>query len=118
MTDSRNSARDLGTWPSREEILALGAELDERYDVDHGDVELVRAVLARWGRPTSQQELQPVPVSERPWKREGWCDDHGYCWWFDSEDPGWVFDDSATCRHWADYVLPANALPTPEATND
>jgi hypothetical protein len=46
----RNSARDLGTWPSREEILALGAELDKRYDVDHSDVDLVRAALVRWGR--------------------------------------------------------------------
>jgi len=55
----RNSTRDLGNWPSREEILALGAELDERYDVDHGDVDLARAVLARWGTPA----IQPVPVA-------------------------------------------------------
>jgi hypothetical protein len=23
----------------------------------------------------------PVPVSERPWEREGWCDAEGRCWW-------------------------------------
>jgi hypothetical protein len=56
----RNSTRDLGTWPSREEILALGAELDERYDVDHGDVDLVRAAIARWGTPA----IPPMPVAE------------------------------------------------------
>ena len=49
----RNSTRNLGTWPIREEILALGAEIDERYDVDHGDVVLVRAALARWGTPAN-----------------------------------------------------------------
>ena len=64
MTDPyrvRNSTRDLGTWPSREEILALGAELDERYDVDHGDVDLVRAAIARWGtaaNTTNQEDYE------------------------------------------------------------
>lgn len=29
--------------------------------------------LARWGRPA----VEPVPVSERPWEREGWCDAKG-----------------------------------------
>lgn len=23
----------------------------------------------------------PVPVAERPWEREGWCDAEGRCWW-------------------------------------
>jgi hypothetical protein len=59
----RNSTRDLGTWPNREEILALGAELDERYDVDHGDVELVHAALARWGTPAIEP-VAPAPTDE------------------------------------------------------
>jgi hypothetical protein len=63
----RNSTRGLGTWPSREEILALGAELDERYDVDHGDVELVRAALARWGTPAIEP-VAPAPTDEELWK--------------------------------------------------
>jgi len=33
-----------------------------------------RAVLV--ARPT----IQPVPVSERPWEREGWLDAEGRCW--------------------------------------
>ena len=24
----------------------------------------------------------PVPVAERPWERDGWCDAEGRCWWF------------------------------------
>ena len=55
----------------------------------------------------------PVEVSERPWEREGWCDSEGRCWWFNPEDPHWVFDDAMTCRHWADFSLPHNALPLP-----
>jgi hypothetical protein len=27
-----------------------------------------------------RQHPQPVAVSERPWEREGWCDDEGRCW--------------------------------------
>lgn len=23
----------------------------------------------------------PVPVSEKPWERPGWCDKRGRCWW-------------------------------------
>ena len=75
--------------------------------------ETIRAALARWGRPTPQ----PIPVTERPWEREGWCDKQGRCWWFTPEDPCWVFDDATTCRHWADFVLPADAIPTPRSEN-
>ncbi len=60
-----------------------------------------------------QRHPAPVPVSERPWERDGWCDEDGRCWWFNPEDPHWVFDD-ATCRHWAAFSLPHNALPLPQ----
>jgi hypothetical protein len=26
--------------------------------------------------------IEPVPVSERPWEREGWCDAEGKCWFY------------------------------------
>ena len=74
-----------------------------------------RAVLARWGRPTPQ----PVAVSERLQAVEALAADavsglryieqtHGRLY-----GVGWdrVFDAAAK-------FLPANALPTPEATND
>ena len=97
--------------------------------------ETIRAALARWGRPTPQ----PVAASERL-PGPGDCDEQGRCWLLTVEDeypqwrlhsiegaqPGgamiWVPVDSSPgvmvdcfyTSHW----LPANALPTPEATND
>jgi hypothetical protein len=78
-------------------------------------------------RPT----VEPVPVAERPWEREGWCDAEGQCWWFrpadfDEDDPAlaWYLDGSPapeTCWEIRFYgythCLPHHALPTPEATN-
>jgi hypothetical protein len=73
-----------------------------------------RAVLARWGTPA----IQPVPVAERPWEREGWCDAEGQCWMGDPGGAGFIPSwrlcrpedaPSMTCS------LPHHALPTPEA---
>jgi hypothetical protein len=33
--------------------------------------------IARYAHPA----IQPVPVAERPWEREGWRDADGRCWW-------------------------------------
>ena len=61
--------------------------------------------------------IKPVPVSERPWEREGWCDNNGWCWGFDADDtdPFWVFDHPEACGCWT-HVLPHYALPIPEPT--
>jgi hypothetical protein len=77
---------------------------------------LVQYALARYGTPA----IQPVPVSERPWEREGWCDAEGQCWMGDPGGAGFIPSwrlcrpgdaPSMTCS------LPHHALPTPEATN-
>ena len=64
---------------------------------------------------------QPVAVSERPWERKGWCDEQGRCWMGDPGGgefiPSWRLcraEDAPSMK----VLLPANALPTPEATND
>ena len=71
-----------------------------------------RTVLARWGHPTPQ----PVAVSERLPGDE-------LCWWFEpDEDDGYggmwtllrIRGGTTRYTHW----LPANALPTPGATNE
>jgi hypothetical protein len=69
-----------------------------------------RDVLARWGTPA----IEPVPVAERPWEREGWCDDSGWCWGFDADDtdPYWSFDKPEQCPTWT-HLLPHHALPLP-----
>jgi len=67
--------------------------------------------LARWGRPA----IEPVPVSEKPWEREGWCDSDGWCWRFDADgtDPCWSFDRPEAWVCWT-HVPPHYALPTPQ----
>ena len=74
-------------------------------------VDNARAVLARWGNPAPQ----PVPVSERPWERQGWCDKDGRCWfgWADEPDASWSFCKPSE-RDTATVSIPANALPLPK----
>ena len=41
-----------------------------------------RAIYARIAELLERHAAPvPVPVSERPWEREGWCDMDGECWW-------------------------------------
>ena len=73
---------------------------------------LIAADRARWGRPT----IEPVPASERPWEREGWCDAKGQCWMGDGGGngfvPSWRLCKPSDCRlRWS---LPHYALPVPE----
>jgi hypothetical protein len=114
-------AQPVAEGPSDEEARELADDLGiTRGFFDHecglhiscADLEpFARAVLARWGRPTPQ----PVPVSERLPGPED-CLDEGWTWFF-NQRIGWrqaVLPVSTGYTHW----LPANALPTPEATND
>jgi hypothetical protein len=78
--------------------------------------ETIRAALDRWGRSTPQ----PVAVSKRLPEPED-CDEQGRCWLFDDQLglPSWTLirvqgESLAPDMYW----LPANALPTPEATNE
>ena len=73
-----------------------------------------RAVLARWGRPA----IKPVPVAERPWEREGWCDAQGKCWWWNSATntlgtPWWSYEPWEWVED-ATHCLPHHALPVPQ----
>jgi hypothetical protein len=73
--------------------------------------------LQRHGRPT----IKPVPVAERPWEREGWCDAEGRCWWWhaatDDTNPGWIpatyADIELVGVEFFDSSLPHHALPVP-----
>lgn len=70
-----------------------------------------------------RQVLVPVPVAERPWERDGWCDELGRCWWGTP-----CFVNSYTVAQSAQWrlstpddrfgsellCLPAHALPLPE----
>ena len=70
-----------------------------------------------------RQVLVQVPAAERPWEREGWCDELGRCWWGRPDTGGWSADWTlATPEAVAEFCefspqtvcLPAHALPLPE----
>jgi hypothetical protein len=95
----------IDDWPRREERAATV----------HG----LRAVLARYARPT----IKPVPVAERPWEREGWCDAEGRCWWGRVEgnpgNPEWFLAGLSEIEGFyeiGDWIvlLPHHALPLPQ----
>lgn len=76
-----------------------------------------RAVIARWGSTPT-----PVPVAERPWEWDGWCDADGRCWWGRASteymNHDWVMATRADIEEFCDdcppdVVLPAHALPLP-----
>ncbi len=61
----------------------------------------------------------PVQVAERPWEREGWCDELGRCWLLLYPDdgfhlPNWKLDRPSHHELPNGAVsLPAHALPLP-----
>jgi hypothetical protein len=65
------------------------------------------------------RSLQPMPVAERPWEREGWCDAEGRCWYFFADSfvggCGWqMFSDrEAKMLDALYFCLPYYALPMP-----
>ena len=104
------------------EVAELVAWLRESLDcaLQSGNSKSIKnhcRLLDLLGRPTPQ----PVAVSEHPWERDGWCDEQGRCWWT-ANKPGplppswWMVSIPQACTD--GIMLPAHALPTPEATND
>jgi len=80
--------------------------------VDRGR-EILKQHLARYARPA----IEPVPVSERPWEREGWCDAEGRCWMV-NELLEWAFRKQYKSLdsyyfHGYTHLLPHWALPLP-----
>ena len=101
-----------------------GLDPEHVYSIHRGDameahlrVSRLSRIAELLGRPTPQ----PVAVSEHPWERDGWCDEQGRCWWT-ANKPGpmppswWMVSIPQSCTD--GIMLPAHALPTPEATND
>jgi hypothetical protein len=101
--------------PTKAEIHAIA---DALLDGDSASrIDFARAVLARWGRPAPQ----PVPVSERPWEREGWCDAQGFCWLCNAYSMGrWNYEMPPDPeQNWGKlstftHSLPFDAIPRPQ----
>jgi hypothetical protein len=93
--------------PTSDDLRTMAAEFAARTPE-----EFALAVLARWGRPTTQ----PTPVSERPWERDGWCDAQGTCWMWHPINFHYCLcrpDPSVHTHSLPHWVLP---LPIPEKT--
>jgi hypothetical protein len=81
------------------------------------DEELVRRALKRLDdleqhHPT----IAPIPVSERPWEREGFCDAHGTCWMWHPINFHYCLCRPDPSVH--THSLPADALPLPAAPGE
>jgi hypothetical protein len=82
---------------------------------------LTRAAISRYGTA----HPAPVPVGERPWERDGWCDKKGRCWINQDPEgsmgnPTWRLvkhgeDGRDFTRYPRAILLPHWALPLPGA---
>jgi len=116
--------------PSDKEVLDLADDLDlERFEGersypdstvvkegcweawDHQLLAFARAILQRYGTP----QPSPVPVAERPWERNGWCNLDGEHWLWDFIAGCWFFLQGAPLNDHYTHCLPHNALPVPGA---
>jgi len=68
-----------------------------------------RAILAR----LDATHPRPIPVAERPWEREGFCDARGLCWWTAGTGEVWTLC-RPSARATYGWMLPAAAIPLPE----
>jgi hypothetical protein len=84
----------------------------------------IRAVIAADRARSATPTINPLPVAERPWEREGWCDAEGRCWWLNpcgdvcGTVPSWVLDGIPAIKEIRFYgythSLPHDALPVPQ----
>lgn len=101
--------------PTVMEIIEFADEIEA---AELGQVDLVRAALARWGHQPAppaageQRHPTPVPVAERLPEPED-CDAGGRCWAWDWLAEKWCLCDRTSACHGFDHWLPATALPLP-----
>lgn len=100
--------------PAEGEMGELVAALrDAAFDLNGSDP--AKSMLTRAADLLEQRH--PVPVSERPWAREGWCDEAGRCWFGAPQDgaadAGWILRKPLERLSHQTVSLPAHALPLP-----
>jgi hypothetical protein len=69
-----------------------------------------------------RQQPVPVPVSERPWERDGWCDEQGRCWLRGKVEGDWRLlhptnSGVPQLKYCFSHSLPFYALPIPRSEN-
>jgi broad specificity phosphatase PhoE len=89
-----------------------------RYVKDRGIIAAARAHAATLLQQLSAPSpaVVPVAVAERPWEREGWCDEQGYCWFFYPRFNTWSWERPpvALTRFGSFLSLPHHAIPLPQ----
>ena len=101
-----------------------GLDPEHIYSIHRGDKMEAHITVSRLTRAAEllqRQALVPVSVSERPWEREGWCDEDDNCWLggnsLDGRTPTWIYAPFAWAERFQNVhriLLPAHALPLPE----
>ena len=107
--------------PAEGEVAEIAAWLRAYSDCEFGphSEDPDHRGLYRAAELLQQQHPTPVPVSDEPWKREGWCDEDGFCWFGWAAEPylppdaSWSFCMPSE-REYHSVSLPARALPLPQ----
>jgi hypothetical protein len=96
----------------------LFAELADALDSELDLFETRHSALLDRDRAELVAHPRPIPVAERPWEREGFCDVEGQCWWWDSIAQVWTYlnREQAERAGYYTYACPAAAIPLPTDT--
>ncbi len=100
--------------PTAADMLALAAQL-----LDERGTTLTPIPVAGW-EYHGDTTLAPIPVSERPWERDGFCDAEGRCWLLGKIEGDWRLINANNSgvpklSYCFSHCLHANALPLPAA---
>lgn len=128
MTDPLFSSQGVPPPAAGEVVAWLLEKAVQAADADQpkaaGMLTWAAQVIGEQSDSLERQQPQPVPMLERPWDRDGWCDEQGRCWIYINFDDGWhipcwklarpsEYDWKAVRRGEPCFSLPANALPLP-----
>jgi hypothetical protein len=108
-------AEGAGVGPTHFQCKTDREQLDDLWCEVGGDINVApltrisfaNALLARYAT-----HPRPIPVAERPWEREGFCDARGLCWWTAGTGEVWTLC-RPSARATYGWMLPFFAIPLP-----
>ena len=109
--------------PTDEDLEAWRQAAIAQFNASSYDIPTSRtvALLAiEWCRKRDLSAIAPVPVSEEPWQRDGWCDQAGKCWFHSEgrEFGDWYLLPAASMTNAETHCLPWWAIPLPRPTTN
>ena len=107
--------------PTDEDLEAWRQAAIAQFNASSYDIPTSRtvALLAiEWCRKRDLSAIAPVPVSEQPWQRDGWCDPAGRCWFHSAgrEFGDWYLLPVASITSVETHCLPHWSIPLPQST--